>query len=147
MGSVVRVDGNLIGWWCRKQRVVALSSMEAEYIGMCSASRNGMYVVHLLYHVARTYLPIPLYCDNRAAEIFSSKAMINEKTKHIDIAYHYVRQLIQEGYFKPVHINTILNESDAFTKALTGERIQWLGKALLGMIKISMDEYQKSGYK
>ena len=146
-GSAITVDGNLIGWWCRKQQVVALSSMEAEYMGMCSASRNGMYIVHLLYHVAKTYLPIPLYCDNRAAEIFSSKAMINERTKHIDIAYHYVRQKIAQGFFKPIHINTDVNLADLFTKALTSDRTQWLGQALLGMRVISMAIYNKFGYK
>jgi len=143
MGSSIKINGNLIGWWCRKQKSVALSSMEAEYMGMCSASRNGMYIIHLLYHVAQNYLPIPIYVDNRAAELFSEKAMINEKTKHIDIAYHYVRQMIEKGFFKPVHINTNVNEADIFTKALASERLKWLTQGLLGLIIVNMIEYEK----
>ena len=90
-----------------------------------------------MHDIAKDFLPIPLLIDNQAAELFSGKPMINEKTKHIDIAYHYVRQKINAGYFVTKHVATEFNFADLFTKALTGERSQWLGKAILGMISIS----------
>ena len=69
--------------------------------------------------------------------------MINERTKHIDIAYHFVRQLIEEGWFSPKHIDTMINIADIFTKALSGERTQWLAQGMMGIITISAIEGKK----
>jgi len=140
MGNLAFVDGNLVDWFCRKQRVVTLSSMEAEYIGYCSSTRTGMHIYQLLKPFTKQELtPIPIYGDNAAAEIFASKQTINEKTKHIEIAYHYVREKIAAGVFVIVHIQTTYNLADLFTKALTSERTQWLGKVMLGITVISSE--------
>ena len=140
-GSLGTIDCNPVGWWCTKQRVVALSSMEAELIGTCSATRNGQYLLQLLQPLAETTLtPMPLYGDNRAAFIFSNKQQLNEKTKHIEIAYFYTRDKIADGTIYTCSISTIYNLADLFTKGLTGERTQWLGQALLGMAIIKAAE-------
>jgi len=108
MGSMVMINDNLIGWWCTKQKTVALSSMEAEYIGYCSATRNGMYIAQLLDGITKTnFYPIPLCGDNMAAEIFANKKMTNERTKHIEVALHYTREKIQAGMFTTEHVMSL----------------------------------------
>ena len=148
MGCMIFIDRNLVGWWCRKQRTVALSSMEAEYIANCSASRNGLYVLQVLGELTDQKLtPVPIYMDNQAAQTFSSRNTTNEKTKHIDIAHHFVRELIARGIFTSEHVDTQYNFADLFTKALTGERNQWLGKAILGMSNELMDLFRPPKFR
>ena len=78
--------------------------MEAEYIGMCSTDKNGSYIINLLTGVYPDVKPAIIFCDNVSASIYSGKESTNERTKHIDIAFHYVRQKIKEAIFTIKHV-------------------------------------------
>ena len=105
MGNLGWINGNLVDWMCRFQKVVTLSTMEAEYIGYCSSARNGTHLAQLVQPFRTEPIgPVIIWGDNAAAKTFAEKDMINQKTKHIGIAYHYVREKVMEGFINIIHI-------------------------------------------
>ena len=76
--------------------------------------------------------------DNAAAIIFAQRHMINQKTKHIGIAYHFVREKFMEGFAIILKIGTQYNFADILTKPLTtGERTRWLAQHMMGIMVIA----------
>jgi len=94
------MGGTAISWKSKKQRVVALSSTEAEYIGTSEATREAIWLQRLLYELIEsdqlTY-PQLLFVDNQAAIKLTENPRFHERTKHIDIKYHFVREVYENG--------------------------------------------------
>ena len=63
--------------------------------------------------------PVTIHIDNTGAEQLIKTRALNKRTKHIDIRFHFLRDLFEEGLIHPVHIDTKLNIADAFTKPLS----------------------------
>ena len=136
MGTAVFVDGNLIGWWVKKQTTVSLSSMEAEYVGLCAGGKNTKYVLMIYQCLGIPItLPITIYTDSNASRLFSDRLGVNERTKRIDTAYHWVKLMIQNGTFFVAYINTHQNVADIFTKALCKVKTRFFALNMLGHIK------------
>ena len=116
------MSGNLIIWGSQKQTSVALSSSEAEYISLSEAGKSLMHLISLTREIFPVKIPITVYCDNQGAIFISKNAISNKKSKHIDIRYHYVRELIQEKKLLDiVYIPTDDNLADQLTKSVTAE--------------------------
>jgi len=107
------------------QKTVALSTMEAEYIALCEASKEAVWLNKLVQSVAsqglRTAIsggPINTKVDNRGC-IDSSKNFVEHKrTKHIDIRYHFVREAITTDKVTLQHCATDDMVADPMTKKL-----------------------------
>jgi len=83
------------------QKTVALSTMEAEYMALCEASKEAVWLINLVQSVAcqglRTAIsggPINIKVDNSGCIDFSKNPVEHKRTKHIDIRYHFVREAI-----------------------------------------------------
>ena len=144
MGNLGWINGNLVDWMCRYQKVVTLSTMEAEYIGYCSSARNATHLAQLLQPFrTEPVSPVIIWGDNAAAKTFAEKDMINQKTKHIGIAYHYVREKVMEGFINIVHISTNFNFADILTKPLTSEKTRFFCSYMIGMIIAPTELFRK----
>jgi hypothetical protein len=112
-------QGSLISWSAVKQKLIALSSTEAEYYAMTHACKEALWLRTFLnvlnFPVPR---PFPILSDNQAACSLSNSPAISARSKHIDIRHHFIRDHVQAGSFSTTWIPTEDMPADIFTKAL-----------------------------
>ncbi|KAK9672332.1 hypothetical protein RND81_12G093600 [Saponaria officinalis] len=126
-GYCVFIGSSLMSWKTKKQRTVSKSTAEAEYRIMSYTTSEIVWIVNLLKDLkVEVPLPVPLYCDNRAAEHIAHNPVFHERTKHLDIDCHYVRDKLQEGLLMPQHVHTSEQLADLMTKALRAQRHKFL---------------------
>jgi hypothetical protein len=108
----------VFSWNSRVQKTVALSSTEAEYMSLSDVSRQLVWVNMLLSELGLDSMPIPLCGDNQGAIFMASNPVQERRIKHIDICYHFIRQVIQDNVVELYFIDGTKNPADMFTKNL-----------------------------
>jgi hypothetical protein len=117
-GSTVFVNGNLISWQSKKQKTVSTSSCEAEYVATSETVKCVLHLYYLLSEAFSVHTPVPVYLDNTGAAYLASNPVNNQRSKHIDIRVHHVRDWVKKKLIKIVKVPTADNTADLFTKAL-----------------------------
>ncbi len=101
------------------QSIIAQSTTEAEYISINTATKEAIYIKQLLEELGHfKQSKFPLYTDNNGALLLAKNPVFHERTKHIAVKYHYIRDLISQGIIDLIYIPTKENKSDGFTKPL-----------------------------
>ncbi|RVW76298.1 Retrovirus-related Pol polyprotein from transposon RE1 [Vitis vinifera] len=127
--------GNLVAWKSKKQSVVSRSSAESEYRAMAQATCEIIWIHQLLCEVGmKCTMPAKLWCDNQAALHIAANPVYHERTKHIEVDCHFIREKIEENLVSTGYVKTGEQLGDIFTKALNGTRVEYFCK--LGMINI-----------
>ena len=109
----------MVAWASKKQSVVTLSTTEAEYIALCSATQEAVWLRRLLESLRQGQArPTTVHEDNRGAISLSKNPKDHARTKHIDIKYHYVRDAVQKNYINVEHCETKRMIADTLTKGL-----------------------------
>lgn len=98
---------------------VSRSSAKAEYRALASVTCEILWLFTLLkdLHVSIS-TPATLFCDNKSAIHIAENPMCHERTKHIDIDCHVVREKLLQGVIKPLHVTSSYQIADILTKAL-----------------------------
>lgn len=131
-GFSIYFGGNLVSWSSRKQNVVARSSTEAEYRAIAFASAELIWLQQLLTEMAASSPGPPiLFCDNLSATFLTANPVFHQRSKHIKIDYHFVREQVQAGDLIVRHVNSADQIADIFTKAVGTSRFQNLRSKLL----------------
>jgi hypothetical protein len=113
------LGSSLISWRAKKQHTVSRSSSKAEYRALSFASCELQWLVYLLKDLqVKCVKPPILYCDNQSALHIVANPVFHERTKHLEIDCHFVREKLQQGVFKLLPIHTKSQLADFFTKAL-----------------------------
>ena len=100
-GCCFSMGSGVIPWFSRKQFCVALSTAEAEYVAACSASCEAVCLRNLLFDLFDLQLDATcIYCDNQSCVKLSENSMFNDKSKHIEIKDHCIRDMVQRGAVK-----------------------------------------------
>lgn len=115
------LDNNLVTWQSQKQKVVALSSYEAEYIATATATCQGVWLGHLLAELrGEEPAAFNLKVDNQSAIMLSKNLVFHDRSKHIDTKFHFIRDCIEEGRVDVEFIGTHDQLADILTKPLGG---------------------------
>lgn len=133
-GVVFFLNGSPITWTSQKQKVVALSSCEAEYMAAAAATAacQGIWLSRLYGELAgHDPMMVKLFIDNKSAIALSKNPVHHDRSKHIDIRFHFIRECIEDGKVQVEHVGTERQLADLLTKALGRVRFsllrQWLG--------------------
>jgi hypothetical protein len=138
-GSVFLLGTNLVTWMSQKQRVVALSSCEAEYIASSNAACQGIWLSRVLGELLGVQAPkVKLLVDNKSAIALSKNPVHHDRSKHIDTRYHFIRQCVERGEVEIDHVSTTAQLADILTKALGRVRFSEL-RQQLGVVEVQRD--------
>lgn len=131
-GYVFQLGGSCISWKSRKQRTVAHSTCEAEYMALSLATKQFIWITRGIKQLLCEEVPSALASDNTAAIELAHNPKINDASKHIDIAYHFTRERIEDGSLSLLHVPSEENLADICTKGLAGPRHYHLCTILFG---------------
>lgn len=135
-GVVYFLRKSLVTWASQKQKIVTLSSCEAEYVAGAAAACQGIWLSRLVGDLMGTKeTPVKLRMDNMSAIALSKNPVHHDRSKHIDTKYHFLRECIEDGRVEIDHIGTADQLADMFTKALGRVRFLELRKKL-GVVEL-----------
>lgn len=118
-GYIFFINGCAISWESKKQRTVALSSTEAEYMAMSNAAREAIFLRRLLSEIEYgNGDPILLHVDNQGAYKLAQNPVFHNRTKHIDIKFHHVRDVVKNKEVELKYCPTNNMIADILTKNL-----------------------------
>ena len=117
-GMVFTVGGNVVSWRSSLQKYIALSTTEAEWIALGEASKEAMWLRGFINEMGFEQDRVEVFCDSQSAIALSRNPVHHEKTKHVDVKYNFVRELVSEKIIDVVKIANQYNPADIFTKVL-----------------------------
>ncbi|CAH9081524.1 unnamed protein product [Cuscuta europaea] len=117
--SVFDLGTGAITWSSKKKDTVALSSSEAEYIAAGAAAKQALWLKKLLGDLGYEHEEEPdIWCDNKSTIAMTKNPAFHARTKHIDVQYHFIRQLVAQEKISLQFCRTNFQSADLFTKAL-----------------------------
>ena len=144
-GYIIAVNGSPVYWKSKRQTVVTLSSGEAEYFALSTCAKTVSWVrkiywevYHQLPWTERNYFhPTEIDVDSTVAISISTNPQVSAKNKHIDLKYHHVRDLIDEGIIRLYHVASMNQRTDMMTKILVAQHFTRM---------IDMNQLRKYGH-
>eukprot|EP00253_Pinus_taeda_P020007 PITA_20007 len=124
-GYLFNLFGGAVSWMSKKQSIVALSTTEAEYIAATHASKEEVWLQRLCSSMGLVQGAIRIDCDSQCAIFLAKNPTYHSKTKHIDVQYHFVRDMIEEKKVLLVKVDTLNNTTDALTKYVSTKNFSW----------------------
>ncbi|GJY37101.1 ribonuclease H-like domain-containing protein [Tanacetum coccineum] len=118
-GYCIFINDNLISWKSKKQNTISKSSSEAEYRALASVTSEVIWVLKVLKDLGYdNLLPVSLFCDSKPAIKIAANPVFHERTKHLEIDLHFVREKILKGVIKTVKVESANQIADILTKGL-----------------------------
>jgi len=133
-GFIIKINANVIHWVSKKQPQVVLSSCAAEYIALSTCMEECLFLGQLMEELSKHVYPIVLYEDNQSC-IHMAKTLETKKSKHIDIRYNFVKDLIKQNKFKIVYIPSAEQTADIMTKGLAFAKFSYFREKLNVVLK------------
>ena len=113
-----QLAGASFSWQSQAQKTVALSSTEAGYMALSDCSQQAVWIKSLLSELGINVLPIHIAGDNQGSLFIGSNPVMEKRSKHIDIRYHYIQQCLDEKKISLYFVEGSKNPADMFTKNL-----------------------------
>ncbi|KAG6530926.1 hypothetical protein ZIOFF_004693 [Zingiber officinale] len=131
-GMTFYFNESLVSWNSQKQKTVALSSCEAEFMAATTAACHALWLRSLASELTGLKpKPVTLFVDNKSAIALMKNPVFHGRSKHIDTRFHFIRECIEKGQIVVEFVNTGEQRADALTKALPGVKLAAM-RQLLG---------------
>ena len=132
-GYFFQLGSGAVSWSSRRQSCVALSTAEAEYMALASATQEAVWLRKLALDIHMDCKgPLLLYEDNQSAIAISKNPQFHGRTKHIDVKFHFVREKCKENVIQLTYCSTNDMIADIFTKGLNKDKFKRL-RNMMGM--------------
>lgn len=139
-GSAFLIGNGTVSWSSERQKSVALSTMESEYMAASNAARELVWLKRITNELTQNqFKAADLFVDNQSAIRLAKNPEFHKSCKHIDVRYHFVREKLMEGIFTLNYVRSEDQLADIFTKALPKVRFQNL-RSKLGITSIESKE-------
>jgi len=123
-GYLITFAGGAISWQSRLQKCIALSTTEAEFIAITEGCKEILWMKNFLQELGHHQESYVLYCDSQSAIHLSKNSTFHSRSKHIDVRYHWIRDVSESKLLKIEKIHTKDNGADMMTKPLPKEKIE-----------------------
>jgi hypothetical protein len=135
-GSIFKLNGGPVTWSSKKQPIVVLSTMESEYIAASDTGREAKWLRLLLSELGLPQKsPTKIWCDNESAIALARNPEYHKRSKHIDVRYHHLRELVFNKVIDIEYVNTKEQLADFLTKPVDIESSERIKKNL-GIVKV-----------
>ncbi|CAJ2647424.1 unnamed protein product [Trifolium pratense] len=135
-GYVFMIGSKAVSWCSKKQPIVTLSTTEAEFIAAANCACQAIWLSRILDHISsRKKDCITLYCDNSSTIKLSKNPVMHGRSKHIDVRFHFLRDLTKDGKVQLLHCSSFEQTADIMTKALSLESFCKF-RDMLGLCKL-----------
>ncbi|MCO5586210.1 hypothetical protein L7F22_040149 [Adiantum nelumboides] len=131
-GYVFTVAGGPVLWASCLQPCIALSTTEAEYMAANEATKEALWLSRLVGDLGMAGDAPMLHCDCQSTIALAQNPVFHAKTKHIEVRYHFIREVLEDKRIQLVKILTDDNPADLFTKSLASQRFTHC-RLLMGM--------------
>jgi hypothetical protein len=128
-GYVVKLAGSPVSWSSRRQRTVAMSTCEAEYVAGYKATQEIIWIQNMINDLRIKSLETtstPLLIDNNAALKLTRNPELHDRTKHIELKYHFLREMTLSGRINTQRVSSKDNLADLLTKPLPRDTFEIL---------------------
>jgi len=124
-GYIVYFKGIPVCWRSKSQQGVTLLTTEAEYVACSEVINEIVFISQLLHHLRiDVECPVKVHVDKIGAIFLAENLITSDRTKHVDIRFHFIRQHIQERTVKVEFVKSRENYADLFTKHVNGETFE-----------------------
>ena len=124
-GYFMFLGGNLVTWKSKKQNVVARSSAKAEFRDMAQGICEMLWLKIILDDLKIKYnVPMKLFCDNKSAICIAHNPVQHDRTKHVEIDRHFIKEKLDSGLITTPFVPSDLQLADVLTKGLSTEKFQ-----------------------
>jgi hypothetical protein len=121
----------MILWQSRKQSSIPFSIAKAKYIAACSTSCEAIWLRNLLIGLFDLEMRANLIlCDNQSYIKMTENLVFHDRSKHIEVRYHYIRDMVQRGALKLQYISTDERVADLLTKRLSRIKFEYFQEKL-----------------
>ncbi|KAK2378762.1 putative mitochondrial protein [Trifolium repens] len=123
-GYIFTVGTTAVSWMSRIQKIVAISTTEAEYVAVTEASKELIWLQGLLTELGFIQRQNSLYSDSQSAIHLAKNSAFHSRTKHIDLRYHFIRSLLEDEVLTLKKIEGRKNPADMLTKVVTIDKLK-----------------------
>jgi hypothetical protein len=125
------INGGAVLWSTKRQEIISLSTTEIEYIAATYAAKEALWLRQLILQVFGITLDATtLFSDNQSAIALTKEHQYHARTKHVDVRYHFIQWIVEEGKICLIYCPTDEMVADVLTKALPSTKVKHFASEL-----------------
>jgi hypothetical protein len=136
-GYVFKMFGGAISWMSKRQVVIALSTTEVEYMAATHGSKEAVWLQRLCSGIGFEQRAMKVSCDSQSTIFLAKNPAYHSKTKHIDVQYHFVRDMVESNKVLLEKVDTLENIADSLTKSVSVVKFSWCREAM-GIVSLGL---------